>query len=44
MGEIFIDIIVFLGILFLLVLIIAPIIYYVDKDKADEKSEKDAAK
>jgi len=42
MGVILVDILVFLAVLFLLVLIFAPIIYYFDKEKADEMSEEDS--
>lgn len=43
MGTIIVDIIIFLGLLFLLVLIFTPIFYYFDKDKADEMSEEDSS-
>lgn len=42
MAGILVELLVFLGILFLLVLIISPIIYYFNKDKAEETEAKDA--
>ncbi len=41
MGGLLIDILVFLGLLFLALMILAPIFYFFDKDKADEAGEKD---
>ena len=44
MGNILIDLLVFLGLLFLLVLILSPVIYYFNKDKADGKKTGQASK
>ena len=42
MGDLLIDILVFLGLLFLAMLILAPVFYFIDKEKADE-AENNAA-
>lgn len=42
MGGLLVDILIFLGLLFILVLIFAPIYYYVNRDKELEKADKEA--